>query len=392
MPSINMTALWVNGLTQEGDTQIDYFDKKTKRLGLRLGKSGTKTWFIMYRLPGDRKKKRLTLKRYPAMSLTEARKEAEKLLKEIDRGVDPAAERHAEDGFPTFKDISEIYLQYHAKRHKRPASIREDVRILRKELLPRWKNRKAKDIQRRDAIALLEDIADHAPVMANRVLALASTIFNVAIKRELLIYNPCYRLKKPGGKEKSSSRVLKPREIKALWRVLSALPQNMAANFKIRLLTAQRGSEICSMQWADIDFKQNVWTIPETVTMNKIAHRVPLSAAVLDILNALPRKSPWVFPSNYYRAKSGHIVNMQKTTKKLRQKSKVSDFKMLDLRRTASALMPAMGISEFTVAQLLNLSPAIHITADPGLDKYETEKRLALDKWANRVLQIVEGK
>ena len=51
--------------------QADYFDKGYPGLALRISYGGAKAWVYFYRLHG--KLRRMSLGRYPGMSLTEAR-------------------------------------------------------------------------------------------------------------------------------------------------------------------------------------------------------------------------------------------------------------------------------------------------------------------------------
>ncbi len=83
-----------------------------------------------------------------------------------------------------------------ARPRKRSAD--EDERILRKEVVPAWGRRKARDIKRRDIITLLDKIVDRgAPIQANRTLACVRRTFNWAIERDLLDASPVIRIKAP---------------------------------------------------------------------------------------------------------------------------------------------------------------------------------------------------
>ncbi len=390
-----MTALWLRRLKATNSGRIEYSDTIQSGLRLRVGKT-TMTWVCVYRITGNRKLKRMTIGRYPAISLADARKVARDTIVQAEKGNDPSAEKqkHRQEQLkaPTFQILADTYMKYHAKRHKKESSIKEDQRILNKELLPVWKNLKAKDIKRRDVIALLDEVAERGPVMANRVLALASTIFNIGIDRELIEANPCYRLRKPGGSEKSRDRVLSPDELKAIWKAFDALRPLMRYNMRIRLFTAQRGGEICAMAWDDIDLDKKTWTIPGYVSKNKKAHRVPLTMPVMEILKTLHKtsKTKWVFPSNHGSAYN-HITSVQKAAQKVQAESKVLDFKLHDMRRTAASMMAEMGISEFDIGKVLNHTNE-SITAVYNRHSYDNEKRHALEKWANKLEQILAGK
>jgi integrase len=169
---------------------------------------------------------------------------------------------------------------------------------------------------------------------------------------------------------------------------LEGQPFLPACAVKLRILTAQRGGEIDSMRWADIDWSAKVWTIPSSVAKNGLSHRVPLSNAVLDLLMALKEQtsySEWVFPSPFKPGR--HIVTVRETTDRLRIGTGI-DFVPHDLRRTAATYMTSIGVPRLVVSKLLN-----HV--ETGITRiydrwgYDKEKREALELWGNRMIQIV---
>lgn len=62
-------------------------------------------------------------------------------------------------------------------------------------LVNRWGHRKIKDMTRREIRDVLENIAERAPIMANRMLALVRKIFNFAIEHDWVETNPCHMIK-----------------------------------------------------------------------------------------------------------------------------------------------------------------------------------------------------
>jgi len=134
-----------------------------------------------------------------------------------------------------------------------------------------------------------------APIQANRTLEIVRKLFNWAVARDILDANPCYRVPKPSS-EHRSDRVLSE-EIRAVWQALAAEVPFTAATFKMQLLTAQRGAEVLAMRWDQIS--SGWWTIPAEIAKNGLAHRVPLSAPTLSLLEEvrpLGMGSEWVFP------------------------------------------------------------------------------------------------
>ena len=79
---------------------------------------------------------------YPALSLAAARTQAFNLLGAVQRGEDPAEDRRRDHQAGTFEELAELYLERHARPYKKPASIKEDTRILNTYLLPAWRRRK----------------------------------------------------------------------------------------------------------------------------------------------------------------------------------------------------------------------------------------------------------
>jgi integrase len=241
-------------------------------------------------------KRRLTIGTYPALSLAEAREKAAVAHHAVQySGTHPAAAKKAERAVETVAELAHDYIERHAKRQKRSWS--KDLLILEKDALSRFGKRKAKDITRRDIITTLDEIVPRgAPIQANRTLEIIRKLFNWAVARDVLGANPCYRVPKPSN-ENRSDRVLSEEEIRAVWLALAAEAAMTAAIYKLRLLTAQRGTEVLAMRWDQIS--SGWWTIPAEIAKNGLTHRVPLSAPVLrrlDEFHPLGKGSEWVFP------------------------------------------------------------------------------------------------
>ena len=280
-------------------TRAEHFDDLVKGLALRVNAGGTKTWVLFYRFPAGRhgRLRRLTLEEYPTLGLKAARKLARRKLNRLaETGLDPAAEKQADQApGDKFKDLADAYMKV-AKTTKK--SWREDQRILDSELLPAWKSIKVRDISRRDVRTMVDAIAERpAPIMANRVWALASRIFNFAISKDWIDANPAARIEqRPEG---TRDRVLTDQEIRELWTALDgclrpprvddpkakapAVPAMIARGMQVLLVTAQRPGEVFGMRRADLDLTEGAawWTIPPEHAKNGEPHRVPLAVTAV---------------------------------------------------------------------------------------------------------------
>jgi len=387
MPKLKFTARGIEAIKPPKAGQADYWDTSISGFILRVSYAGRKTWGIVYRHEG--RKRRLTLGTYPSLSLADAREWAKDALREVAHGNDPAADKQAERKAETLGELAAEYIEKHAKKNKR--SWRTDELAFERDLLPRWRHRKAASITRKEVVRLLDDIVGRgAPVQANRVLEILKKAYNWAISRDIVTFNPCIGIDRP-VKERASDRVLTDDELKAVWDALTGEKPDVAAAYKIRILTAQRGGEVQTMRIEDIDRENGWWTIPAERSKNELSHRVPISAqteAVLEeFLAGDDRSEGWVFRAPQ---RDGPMTKLWRTAQEIGERTGVS-FVPHDLRRTAASLMTGMGIARLTVSKLLNHAEA-GITRIYDRHSYDPEKRQALEAWGARLEEIVTGK
>ena len=266
--------------------------------------------------------------------------------------------------------------------------------------MPRWKDRPIRDVSRRDITALVEGIAARgAPVTANRVIALLSRMFRFALDEDLISASPAVRIPRLTNEQaRRRERVLTDEELRRFWTACEALTDEMAAFYKLRLLTAQRGGEVASMRWTDVDLETGCWTIPSAVTKNKPMHRVPLNESALAILTtlraAVDERLRQPYPDETPR--EAPVYALQNARGKRQQAEaarsfEIVDFRAHDLRRTAATNMAATGVPSEHVSRVLN-----HAEGGPKATHvynryaYDSEKRAALDTWASTLMKILE--
>lgn len=355
MAKKNLTARTVAGLKPEAD-RVDYFDTNTPGFCIRVTPNGVKSFAVMYRHAG--RLRRFTLGTYPRLGLADARQQAQDALRNAQRGIDPAAEKKAARQADTFGELAADFMERYSKKRKR--SWKEDQRIIDVHLLPRFKNVRASEVKRGDVRSMLDSIAGDAPIMANRALACIRKIYSWGIENDLVESNPCIGIGRPGV-EKQRDRVLSEKEIKKVWQVADSKGLDTEAMIKLRLLTAQRGGEIARMRWQDMGLEEGWWTIPAEFSKNGLAHRVPLSPAVLRILkivradrdeskNEGRKASAFVFPNRV--RPSEHFVGTQKVVERVRAAAGV-EFRGHDLRRTVASHMAADGVPRLVLSKIL---------------------------------------
>jgi integrase len=378
---------------------------KTPGLQLRVGAGGVKSWSLRYRLGG--RMARLSLGKHPAIDVAEARTLAKAALKKVAAGKDPAAEKIERREAETVADFAETFITEQKKKLKRWRGVESR---LRNDVLPRWKHRLMRDITRRDVRLLVEDIAARpAPISANRCRALLSKFFKVAIAHEIVESNPVVGTSRPGT-ERSRDRVLTDDEIRQFWTACDALPLEMAAAWKLRLLTAQRATEVHDMVWSEIDLDGGWWTIPAERSKNKLSHRVWLNAPALRLLRDLRKQEDARLEREATRTEKD--ARTEKNARKAQPEAppyvlrnargkkqqaaaaatfKLRDFTGHDLRRTAASLMTGSGTPRLVVSKILNHVES-GVTRVYDRHSYDAEKRMALDAWARTLTAIIEAK
>lgn len=212
-------------------------------------------------------------------------------------------------------------------------------------------------------------------------------MFNWAISRDLLEYNPCIQVK-ASAKERSRERVLTGNEIRIMWSALDtvSLTPTAAGIPRFILTTAQRPGGVCTAEWAEVEGEW--WTIPGTKTKNGLAHRVLLAGLALEILSERPQKGKYVFPSRYRSLESHTSEASVSNAVKLNGCFDLPHWTPHDFRRSAATSMASLGVARFVIGRVLN-------HAEPGVTSvydrhsYDSEKRAALEKWGRRLKSII---
>ena len=117
--------------------QFEVFDSKVPGLTIRISPQGSKSFSVLYRIGG--RNRRLTLGRYPIVTLADARKRARQVLNQVWQGLDPATEKirqRADYEGSLFPAALDEFVETHAKRKTRGA--RETERLLRREFGKPW--------------------------------------------------------------------------------------------------------------------------------------------------------------------------------------------------------------------------------------------------------------
>lgn len=433
MPIVNLTARYVETVKAAG-ARLEVRDARVRGLELRVSPAGGKSWVLRYRRHSDGAQRTLTLGKYPDVKLEGARQAASTARESISKGADPAGEKRARRLAETFCEVAVEWAWRHGRPNKTRLTLKRDIRMLRRHVLPEIGAMKAGEVTKRDVIRLLDKVSarpdarlkknagatrkmTHQP---NRVFELVRSIFRWALGRDMLKADPTLGLSPPIKREKPRERELSPNEIKTLWLALDRAtiarergPKGLlnartgddfpmrratALAIKLALATAQRIGEVTGIAVSELDLNDvaPVWKIPDTRTKNDRSHRVPLSPLAVKLIEEareLAGDSPWLFPSPKGDGPIDPYAPI-KAVERARAAIGIPEFRVHDLRRTAATRMAETGISPHTISLVLN-----HVSAHKGTItgkvyvqySYDHEKREALAAWGARLERIMAG-
>ncbi|MBB2918105.1 tyrosine-type recombinase/integrase [Cupriavidus alkaliphilus] len=355
--------------------------------GLRLECNATRrTWIYRYKSPLDGRMKQTKIGAWPAMSPAAAIVEWEKLRAARDAGCDVAAEKRAarslaqavkEGSLPqagpyTVRRLCEDYLVGHVERNRALKGAKE-VRRMFNTMLGDLAAARPETITRAQAFDLLNSHAS-IPVQAAKLRSELGAVWDYALDSGRLPEAvPNWwrqimrgRLRSAGKKIQGKSvgevkRVLTESEVGELIRWLPNFSRIVADALALYLWTGTHGSEIVSMEAAEISEESDGlwWTIPKAKTKNAKRQgatdlRVPLFGQAEQIVRRrlAVAGDGYLFPSRVggpteqktiQTAVHYHQPYSKTRPEDQRPRLTVTHWAPHDLRRTARTLLASMG-------------------------------------------------
>lgn len=391
-------------------------DSEVRGFRLVVSPSGTRRFVASYRVAGKSSMKALGT--FPTLTVEQARDLAREVLRDARRGNDPqetekAARRALEEarGAPTVADLAKLYLEDYAPAQAlRPNSVRH-ARALLKLATGALGKTKVAEVERPDIRKLHGDTRSagikagtKGVYQANRLLAVLSKTFALAIERGWRTDNPCKGI--PKFPEDQRWRNLKEEEVGRLLaacddyeagirpatdkdtpeeaaRKAMPLPQDArsatdreAANaIRLLLYTGARLNEVLRAEWSQFELEGGLWEKPSAHTKTKRQHRLELEGPALELLQAMAeRKSHpvYLFPGDpKLRRKDAPVdiktgkpkgiaprADLRHPWRTISVLAGLEDVKLHDLRRTTASFMLSGGSSLATVGRALGHTQA----------------------------------
>jgi integrase len=311
-PSTRLTHDIVKNAQAPATGSVTLWDSEDTGFGIRIfaatarHRQGFRSFFLNYRVNG--RERRIKIGSYPDWTVSAARDEAKELRKRVNLGEDPAAAKAEAREAPTVEKLVQRYIEEHLPNLA--AREHADQRRMLAEITEHLgKHRPVADVHYGDIETMHRHISESGRrVRANRILAVASKAFSLALKpkagevrpwRNAVDGNPCKGVAR--NQEEAKERFLSAAELATLGDALheaDAVHPTPANCVRLVMLTGCRPHEAMNARWQGFDAEPGFWVKLSAHTKQRKTHKVPLSAAALQLIDDLraTRKGEWVFP------------------------------------------------------------------------------------------------
>ena len=376
MPVIKLSQGTVDSLRCVAKTKTDYFDSQICGLILQVRSTGKKTYYyrerdeagkvnqirlgdadeirfaIIKALIEERKKQlveqRLSRIRH-VWGLHNNDSRAKKGQKETSIPVENEILAEAEDISPTLADfIDSAYLPF-IKTYKR--SYSSDLSLIKNHVKPFFGEHSLAQLSKADLLAFIAARREtHKPGTINRVLVLMRYIYNLALKWETpgISKNPISAtplLEENNKRERYLSSAEVDRLVYCVRHSRNEMLQYIVPGL---ILTGARKQELLRARWEDMNRETKIWRIP--MSKSGKARHVPMSDALLLLLESIPQRCEWVF-ANPKTLKP--FVSFFYSWDTARRQAGLPEVRVHDLRHSFASFLVNNGRSLYEVQRIL---------------------------------------
>jgi len=371
----HFTDIAIKALKAPARGQVTYWDASLPAFGIRVSQGGTKAWTVVH----GEKRKRISIGRYPAISLQQARSEAKRVLAQIALGGGRGVGLR-------FEEALLLFLTTHCAVKNRPGTAKETERLLRRHFLAALKHRALEDISTQDFTAVIDRVLG-TPSEAQHAFTAGKTFFRWAARRRYIKHSPADGLLAP-SKSIARDRVLSDQELGRVYSVARRRGHPFGTIVELLLLTGQRRSEIGSLQQAFIDHDAKIITLPARLTKNGREHTFPFGELAVRALSEAIPNGELLFAARGTTDRS--FNGWSKAKMVFDRECGIDHWTLHDLRRTFSTIQARIGTAPHITERILNhqigtLTPIAKIY---NRYSYLEEMREAMFKYEQELVRI----
>ena len=359
---------------------VTLYDSDVTGFAARRQKDGV-SYVLRYRTAENRQKW-FTIGRHGSpWTPDQARDEAKRLLGDVARGLDPAAEKKARRDAATMADLCDAYVKAieegrlltRSGRAKKPNTLAIDKGRIEGHIKPLLGTIAVAALTRQDVQSFMHGVAEGKTAKraksakkfglslvrggkgtATRTLGLLSAILSYAMERGMRTDNPALKIRKFA--EGKRERRLSDAEYAALGKALreQAPAENIwppaVAMIRFLALTGWRRGEALDLTPSDLDLAKRTAILPDTKTGRSMR---PLSHGACDVLREVPKigGSKFVFPASKGEGNMSGFHSYWQRIAKLAELP--ADVTPHTLRHSFASLAADLGYSEPTIGALI---------------------------------------
>ncbi|MEM8850876.1 MAG: site-specific integrase [Pseudomonadota bacterium] len=356
------------------------WDDELPGFGLRVFKSGKRSYILQYRAAG--RSRRYSIGLHGIWTPDTARKEARVQLGKIAQGENPAEERLIQRNAITVEELAAQYVDAmnaglilgKGGRPKKPDTIYTDVGRINGHIIPLIGKRRVQDLTKANVTKMMNDIVSGKTKAvrktankrgksilrggrgtASRCVGLVGSILSYAISMGVIEQNVAHGIRKP--KDRVRDRRLSSSEYKTLGELLAKAEQTIeyaptVAIVRLLALTGCRRSEIIKLKWREVDLENSCLRLSDSKEGASVR---PIGLPVIEILEERRKTTPgdFVFPGTRGAEMFGSFPNHWN---RIFDGTKIPDFTAHVLRHSFASLANDLGFTESTVAALVGHS------------------------------------
>lgn len=397
MAGVKITKRVVDG-AEAREKRYTLFDSEVKGFGLRVYPSGQKTYVFEYR-PGaggrSEKKKRATIGSATEFTPDEARKLADKLRASVKVGMDPQGDKAIARAAVTVETLATDFLKEHVEAKRKANTIASYEQIINSHIVPRLGKMKAKDVIGAHVAKLHFDMRE-TPSMANKTLAVISSMYSFAFKRRLVSKgeNPAEDVEK--YEETGVERLLSSVELERLgtamrlaeiegipWEIdptkrtkhlrkenrVTIIDPYAAAALRLLIFTGARLREILHLEWKHVDLERGLLLLPDSKTGKKT---IVLNTPAMEVLANLSRIGRYVIAGESAGTEDEKPrSDLKRPWQAVRRHAGLEDVRLHDLRHNFASWGVGDGMGLPIIGKLLGHKQVsttqryAHLEADP---------------------------
>lgn len=377
-----LTSKFVENVKPPATGRAEYWDAALPGFVLRVTMKGVKSFSLRYR-SADGSYKRISW-RYPAFQLSEARDEAQKAIRAIERGQDPETGEKRPSPPETLNALCDRYVEEYLKKNVRRWKAAEGE--IDNHIRPHVGALKLEKVEKTNVRKMLAEIEPDFPVAANRALGRLRAIYNWALENDLVATDPTHGVKKP-TKEKPVSRTLSDEELAKIWTAAASLSYPAREYIRFLILSGQRRDDVRGMRLEELDVRMGNWVIPAERYKSVRSHLIPLTDGMKELLKVTPAKG-FVFSLTGGEKPCGNLV---KPKRKLDKASGVKDWTLHDIRRTVRTGLSRLGVRPDIAERVIGHSVGGRLGETYDVYSYRKEKVDALELWGQHVRALMVG-